>query len=238
MEDIRHDLHILISMAKIDASLSHKRSELGTIPDEKLKTGKMLADLEAAGRESDERLASLKKERRAIETGLEDSAELIKDKKTKLMQVKTNKEYSSLLKEIALVEQEIDAKEERLLQLMDDIEEQDEKIKVSADKMSLDKSSLNAKIAELAQRESTLRAEIAQLEAQKPALLRELDVQVKKRYDRLLAKMGDFAVTHVVDEICQGCFSRIPPQMANEVKMSDRILTCAFCGRILVHYES
>ncbi|UCH85816.1 MAG: hypothetical protein JSW50_09170 [Candidatus Latescibacterota bacterium] len=50
--------------------------------------------------------------------------------------------------------------------------------------------------------------------------------------------MGDFAVTHVEDEICQGCFSRVPPQLALEVKNNDQIITCQACGRILVHYNA
>lgn len=237
MQDIRHELHILVSMAKIDAALSHKRSELGTIPDERHKTEKVLHDLEEQKRASDERFEAMKKERRATETRLEDNAELVQAKKTQLMGIKSNKEYSALLKEIATVEQEIDAKEERLLELMDEIEGQEQELKKINEKLSTDKRALEDTLRALDEQEAALNADIKNLEMQKPALLKELDPQVKKRYDRLLAKLGDFAVTHVVDEICQGCFSRIPPQTANEVKMNDRIIACAMCGRILVHYE-
>ena len=53
---------------------------------------------------------------------------------------------------------------------------------------------------------------------------------------RLLAKLHDFAVTNVVDETCQGCFTRIPPQTAVVVKRNEKIIRCEACGRILVHY--
>jgi len=51
----------------------------------------------------------------------------------------------------------------------------------------------------------------------------ELDPQIKKRYDRILAKLHDFAVTHITDEVCHGCHSRIPPQAAVEVRKNDTI---------------
>lgn len=237
MEDIRHDLHILVTMAKIDASLSRSKSELETIPEKKRDTEKKIVEIETTQKNSNERLTAMQKQHRAIEVGLEDNAELIKTKKTKLMGVKTNKEYSALLKEIELVENDIDTKEEKLLLLMDEIEEQKKAIESNSAKMSQNVTDLSKQMRELEERESILSNEIKELEAQKPALLKELDAQVKKRYDRLLAKLGDFAVTHVVDEVCQGCFSRMPPQKANEVKLNDRIITCVSCGRMLIHYE-
>ena len=83
-----------------------------------------------------------------------------------------------------------------------------------------------------------LTEETNRIEAEKPKILIELNPLLKKRYDRILAKMHDFAVTHVDDEICQGCFSRVPPQLALEVKKNDQIIACQACGRILVHYNA
>lgn len=81
-----------------------------------------------------------------------------------------------------------------------------------------------------------MKKDLARLDAEKPRILIELDPQIRKRYDRILAKLHDFAVTHIADEICHGCHSRIPPQGAMEVRRNDQIITCQACGRILVHY--
>jgi predicted nucleic acid-binding Zn-ribbon protein len=84
----------------------------------------------------------------------------------------------------------------------------------------------------------SLGREVEKLQAEKPRLLAELDPRLKARYDRLLAKYHDFAVTNVVDETCQGCHARIPPQVDVEVRQNERIITCEACGRILVHYTT
>ena len=101
-----------------------------------------------------------------------------------------------------------------------------------------EKSVLAAEKAKLEARMTEIAEQMKRLEADKPRVLSQLDPQRKKRYDRVLAKLHDYAVTHIVDEVCQGCFSRIPPQFVFEVKKNDQIITCQACGRILVHYTT
>ncbi|MCX5754289.1 MAG: C4-type zinc ribbon domain-containing protein [Candidatus Krumholzibacteria bacterium] len=44
-------------------------------------------------------------------------------------------------------------------------------------------------------------------------------------------------MANLLGDICQGCYSRVPPQRAVEVRRNDQIMNCEVCGRILVHYE-
>jgi predicted nucleic acid-binding Zn-ribbon protein len=236
MGDLRHDIHVLVSIAKLDASLAAYRSELVTTPGRKVRIDKALAEVDRSEKEAKNHFAAMQKERRRLETGLDDKAALVKKYKTQLMEVKTNKEYTALLKEIERIEKEIDESEEKLLILMDEIEEQSSEDKVFSEKIVEERKELGQEKASLEEREGVLREEMKKLSAQKPAFLKELDPQLKKKYDRLLVKLGDYAVTNVIDGVCQGCHSRIPPQMANEVKLNDRIILCEECGRILVYY--
>jgi predicted nucleic acid-binding Zn-ribbon protein len=238
MQDMRHDLHVLISVAKIDASLSRCRAELETIPEKKTAIAGSLDGIEKTQKAREERFAGMKKDRRSLEAKLEDDTELIKKFKNQLREVKTNKEYSSLLKEIAVVEKDIDTTEEKLLVLMEDLDEQEKDLSAVSHRAVEERERLQKELLDLDARERELQKEADTLQGQKPGFLAELDAQVKKRYARLLSKLGDVAVCNVVDEICQGCFSRLPPQTANEVKLNDRLITCASCGRILVHYEA
>ena len=154
------------------------------------------------------------------------------------MEVKTNKEYQAMLHEIEHLEKGIDEREERLLILMDELDLQSEQNQDFTRKNEDDKKRLLAEKAELENRLKTLSDDVKRLEAEKPKILAELEPQTKKRYDRILAKLNDFAVTHIDDDVCQGCYSRIPPQMALEVKKNDQIITCEVCGRILVFYSA
>lgn len=236
MADIRNEIQVLVSVAKIDADLARFRSELSTIPSRIAKIAQALHSIEKSEKEARQNLEEMRKERRKLETRLEDDTELLKKYKMQLMEVKTNKEYSAMLAEIAGMERKIDDTEERLLILMDQIEEQESTTKEFSENTAEEREGYLREKAELEEREKLLKEQMENLSKRKPALLKALNDQVRKRYDRLLAKLGDRAITNVIDEVCQGCFSRIPPQTANEVKQNDRIITCEVCGRILVHY--
>ena len=122
--------------------------------------------------------------------------------------------------------------------LMDELENQGAATGGFTEQKDEEKKQLSVEKADLEARLSHLQEEIMRIEGEKPKILSELDPQIRKRYDRILAKLHDFAVTHVVDDVCQGCHSRIPPQAALEVKKNDQIIACQACGRILVHYPA
>ncbi|MDH3217561.1 MAG: C4-type zinc ribbon domain-containing protein [Candidatus Krumholzibacteria bacterium] len=237
MADIRRELHVLISIAKLDHSLNEARVELGRLPVRVESVRKSLREIENREADSKSRLDDMAKQRRILEQQLEDNEEKLKKYKVQLMEVKTNKEYTAMLHEIDHLEKDTEAKEERLLILMDQLDGESNDNESYLEKSAKDKAQLVSQGEELEKRISSLEQEMQRLRAEKPKLLAELDPGVKKRYERTLAKLHDFAVTHVVDETCQGCFTRIPPQIVVEVKNNDRLITCEACGRMLVYYH-
>jgi len=237
MTDLIRELHLLVSIAKLDAQLNVCRREISLLPEKIDKTQRSIEKIEKAMVEAATHLDGMGKERRGLEKALEDHNEKIKKFKNQLMEVKTNKEYTAMLKEIEHIEKEIDEKEERLLLLMDELDQQSTQNEDFTRTNHERKQALLQEKSEFEARLAQLNDDTTRLEAEKPKILVELNPQLKKRYGRILAKMGDFAVTHVEDEICQGCFSRVPPQVALEVKNNDQIIACQACGRILVHYN-
>jgi predicted nucleic acid-binding Zn-ribbon protein len=236
MTDLRREVHLLISIAKLDASISKYRIELDTLPAQIERVGKSIRKMESNEKQAIEHFEEMKKERRQLEQSLEDEGILIQRYKTQLMSIKTNKEYQAMSKEIDTLTKDIDEKEEKLLILMDEVENQEKENKEYIGKINEERAGLEKKKAEMEERLVFLQSEIVNLDDEKPKFLEELDPQLKRRYTRIIDKLGDFAVTHVVGEVCQGCFATIPPQTVNEVKKNDRIITCETCGRILVYY--
>lgn len=237
MTELTRELHLLVSIAKLDAQLNACRTEIGLLPDKIEKVRRSIEKIDGAMNEAAAHLADMAKEKRSLEKSLDDQNEKIKKLKVQLMEVKTNKEYTAMRHEIEHIEERIDEKEERLLILMDELDQQEDRNDDFTRSNEKQKQELLEQESELEERLAKLKEEMAGLEAEKPKVLRELDPQIRKRYDRILKKLGDFAVTHVEDEVCQGCFSRVPPQTALEVKRNDQIIACQACGRILVHYN-
>ncbi|MEE9268683.1 MAG: C4-type zinc ribbon domain-containing protein [Candidatus Krumholzibacteria bacterium] len=238
MTETQRDLGVLVAVAKLDVRLNGCRLELGLLPDKIARLRRTLEDIVSAEASAEERLKSGVHERRSLEQQVEDNAERIKKYKTQLMEVKTNKEYTAMLHEISHVESDTDAKEERLLILMDELDQLTESNEKDGQETSRRKKELSAESEQLEERVRALNETIEKLEAEKPGVLSGLNPRIKRQYERVLAKMNDFAVANVEDDVCQGCFARIPPQTSVEVRQNARIITCEACGRILVHYDA
>jgi len=236
MTDVKREIHLLVTIAKIDAELNAFRTEASHLPE---RIAKAEAEIKAAEKEmadADARLETMKKEKRVLEQKVQDNGEKLKKLRVQLMEVKKNEEYQAMLHEIGHVEKTIDEGEERLLMIMDELDQKGLQTGDFNKQKSEAKRKLAAEKEALERRLDEIQKELARLEGEKPKILVELDPQIRKRYDRILAKLHDFAVTHIADEICQGCHSRLPPQAAMEVRRNDQIITCQACGRILVHY--
>lgn len=238
MSQVKRDLHVLISIAKLDASLNAARKELSVLPTKVARAKQALEDIAERERDSKNQMEEMTKEARTLEQQLEDNAEKTNKYRAQLMQVESNKEYTAMLHEIDYMEKDTDAKEERLLILMDELDREKADNETFLERSAAEKSTFESEITDLETRTRSVEGEVAKLESEKPKLLAELDPRIKKRYDRILAKMNDFAVTHIQSDICQGCFTRIPPQVAVEVRKNEELITCEACGRILVYYNA
>ncbi len=236
MTDLRREVHLLISIAKVDAKMTGFKNELSSLPGKIAKVDKAIAQITKNEQDAISHFEALKKEHRSLEHNLEDHSVQIIKSKTQLMSIKTNREYEAMTKEIKNLEQDVDTKEEKLLFLMDELDTQEKDNMIFLEKAAADKTENGQKKKEMEDRVEFLKTELGKLEQEKPKILEELDPQLQSRYERIIGKFGDYAVTHVVGEVCQGCFTTMPPQTVNEVKKNDRIITCEACGRILVYY--
>ncbi len=175
--------------------------------------------------------------RRELEAELADEMGRIKERQSKMMQVQTNREYQSLLKEIEDAKKVNKDREDEIIRVM----EQSESLgKILEEQVSLcerDESSLGERKKKL---ESLRKA----VDKKKRAVLKErqakskgLDDNLLRRYDMLRDRRNGRAVVGVTNGICQGCYMAIPPQQYNEILKGDRMLNCPTCQRILFFLE-
>ncbi|MDH4038898.1 MAG: C4-type zinc ribbon domain-containing protein [Candidatus Krumholzibacteria bacterium] len=236
MNDLRRDISLFVSVARIEASLHSDRLALQRIPTEIETIDRALAGLEAREKAARARLDGLLVARRDTEKRLHEHEDHLKKCKSQQSLVKTNDEYTAMIKEIANLEKAIGDDEEKILVLMDEIEAAEketaaahEALQVERGKRMAERDTLEAKSAELA-------TEVDRLTREKPKILSEISPALLKRYERVADRFGDLAVTRVQDEHCGVCRQQLPPQVAVEVRKNDQFITCQACGRILVYY--
>jgi predicted nucleic acid-binding Zn-ribbon protein len=236
MTDLRRDISLFASVARIEASLANSRMELQKLPVQIQKIDKTLAELEARQQAATARVEKVSAERRDTERAMQEHEAHLKKSRNQQSLVKTNTEYTAMLKEIANLETQIGEDEERILVLMDELEAAQ---KETADATTTLETERDGKLKErevLEQRVAELKAEVEQLTAEQPKILSDIAPVMRKRYERLKERFGEVAVTRLDNEYCGGCGTQVPPQVAVEVRKCDQFITCPACGRILVHY--
>jgi len=236
--NIEQDLMTLVAVARVDVAVRDHRAELTTIPAAVAKIDKRLTAMTERQTAQDAKLENIKKERRQLEIDIQDFETKMNASKTKLAEVKTNHEYTAALKEIDTLKADIDAKEERLLMLMDEGETFEPVHDEEVAKLADERVEIEAEKKVLVDRHAALEVDVAKLTAEKPALLKQMTDSMRKKYERLLSHHKDAAVVPVNAEHCGGCGTQLPPQIAVEVRKNNQLLTCQSCGRLLVHYDA
>jgi len=152
--------------------------------------------------------------------------------------VRNNREYDNLSKEIEFQTLEIELSEKRIREYSAALETKQADQKITADhlverKLDLEqkKGELNEIISETKQEEEKLREHAKEIE-----LLIEPRLLTAFKRIRKNARNG-LAVVYVQRDACGGCFNKIPAQRQLDIRLRKKIIVCEYCGRILVDQE-
>ena len=227
----------LVQLAKLDSRLQGIEQELQKLPSREVKAKARLSEASAALEAHRDRLRQLELARRDGEREAESLAAQERKYQGQTMLVKTNEELWALQREIQSVKARRSELETQVLERME--EEEARKREGSG----FDRGVAEAR-AQLAQVTSEVAAERARLEAEREkgsgereGVAAELTPEWRARYERVRANRGSPAVVALVRNACGGCQSSQPPQRVQELRMGALVVTCEFCGRLIVGVE-
>ena len=227
------DFDKLINLQNLDEEIRQTTLILDRIPLQLNDIDKKIESQFQAVIQAQDKLTQNQKHRRTIEAEIQDIKAHIDKYKHQLGGVKTNKEYSALLKEIEDAQSKIDQKEEMIISEMlnaDDIGEEIRKAELKAaeakEKHTKDKETLILKRKELEEKNNASTQK-------KEALLPLIPKEQSKLYLEIFNKKNGIPLSLVTDDFCSMCQIRIRPQVLNELKAETQIILCENCGRIL-----
>jgi predicted nucleic acid-binding Zn-ribbon protein len=222
-------------LQKIDSQIDKIRTVRGELPLE-------VQDLEDEIEGLETRINKMQDEVRELDTEVIDRKNAMKDAEIAIAKfkeqqnnVRNNREFESLDKEIEFQELEIKLHEKR---------SKEAKIKVISKKEVLDeaKTRLDFRKGDLSVKKAELDEIVGETQKEEEALIAKsekakaaIDQRLITAYDRLRtnAKNG-LAVVGVDRDSCGGCFNKIPPQRQLDIESKRKVIVCEHCGRILV----
>jgi hypothetical protein len=148
--------------------------------------------------------------------------------------VKKNEEYTALLHEIAGAKKKRSDRETDLLMLMDEEEKRAGEKPVLEKALAALEAEANTRLAAIGTEEQGERDKVAGIEAERATLVIRLPAATRNRYERIRASLEGRAVVPIQKGACGGCYRAQPPQMLQEARRGDRVLSCDGCGRMLI----
>ena len=232
---VEQKLVALYTLQQVDSKIDEIRAYRGNLPLE-------IQDIEdeIAGLET--RIANFKEESKKHQKDISDykikikeTEALIKKYEDQQNNVRNNREYDSLTKEIEYQQLDNQLSEKRIREIT--AKDNDVATKVAESQMRLTelKSSLDEKKEELQSLVEGTEKEEEQLLQRSAECEKLVEDRLLVAYKRIRknARNG-LAVVGIFDEACGGCFNRIPPQHQLDICTHKKIIVCEYCGRILV----
>ena len=223
----------LVELQKFDLRIMEINELRRKIPDRLHAAEAPLREAAQSLKDTTAALEALVKERRAHEKDLEAHEAQTEKMKSRLSELKTNKEYQAHLFEIELSNKKRGDFEEKILLCMEKIDQLQRTAKEAQEKVKALEAGFGQVKKVLDEQDRVLAEELAHLETQHRQAAARVDKGLLERYTQIKAAKKDQALAAVRDGMCAGCRLQIPPQLIAQVKRSEDLHVCPYCRRML-----
>ena len=227
------ELEGLVELQRLDSEIAELEAVAAAIPGLIQGMEEQLLRARAALDAAKVEMERMQKLRRQKERELEKVNGEFKKRQGRLYEIKTNQEYSVVLKEIEGLKEKISTLEEEILLLLDQIE-------AAAKALAQEEESVRSKQAEFLEDQQQKETELRELQRRLSSLQgarrgqsKGVESSLLQQYIRLFKSRAGLAVAEARNGSCEGCHVALTPQLYNEVRRNEEILTCERCGRIL-----
>lgn len=224
---------LIIDLQKIDTEMSRINNRKKWLPKELAKLEGTFRSFCADFDKEQEALEELNRTHKEREEKLKRGFESLKKAKDRLSEVKTNKEYQAMLKEIEITESKNSSIEDEILIIMDKLDQARKGIKTREKELDEYRRDYESKKRQMEQELTALDAEIAIFLENDLRLKEQIVPELLKKYETIKNRSQGVAVVAAWKETCMGCHMNIPPQLYIELQKDVDIQYCPHCNRII-----
>jgi uncharacterized protein len=235
---VSQKLEALLALQTIDSNLDEIRKVRGDLPEEVQDLEDEIIGYETRMGKHKREITNLDEEITNLKLAKKDAEKLIVKYKDQQMNVRNNREYDAISKEVELQELEIQLADKKIGEAGFRIKKKEEEI---ADTQSV----LTNRKKDLENKKSELDLLVSESKEEEGKLLKDRDLQATKIEERLFHSYekirnnsaNGLGVVLVRRGACGGCFNMVPPQRQAEIREKKKVTVCEHCGRILADVE-
>lgn len=235
---IAQKLEALVKLQTIDSQIDEIKIIRGDLPEEVRDLEDELEGYQTRVSKYEADSGALDDVVKAHKQGIKDAEKLIKKYEEQQKNVRNNREYDAITKEVELQQLEIQVFEKKIKEAL---------VQIDFKKADIDKTqaSLTDRKKDLKNKQGELQVIIDESQEDENKLMKDRDKACKQIEDRLLLAYtklranvaNGLAVVSVKRDACGGCFNRVPHQRQAEIRDRKKIIICEHCGRVLANVE-
>ncbi|MEZ4910518.1 MAG: C4-type zinc ribbon domain-containing protein [Saprospiraceae bacterium] len=234
-QSIIDKLKLLYNLQQVDSKLDEISVIKGELPMEVSDLEDEISGLGLRLKKLENALAEMDREVSQYNNYIKESETLIARYEKQLDNVKNNREFDALTKEIELQKLEIQLSQKKSREATANKESKVDSMQGIKEKFDERNKDLETKKVELAKIIEKTEKEETKLRKESDKARKDIEERLLVSYDKIRkAYRNGLAVVTVSRGACGGCFNRIPPQMQIELGAMKKIIACEHCGRVLV----
>jgi predicted nucleic acid-binding Zn-ribbon protein len=230
---LKEKLLLLIKIQECDSQLVKLSAKKKTLPENIEKLNKEFSSFEEGIKINKVKYDELKSRHAENENKIKKINEGIVKTKERMLEVKNNKEYQAMLKEIETAESSRGEVETAIISILEELDKlsvlvkKDEEIlKQSRNKYEQEKKSIEDNL-------NAVDSDVVNWEQKRIELQKNIPDDLIVKYERIKKRNKGVGVISVWKAVCNGCHMNIPPQLYNELQRSDELFSCPHCNRII-----
>jgi predicted nucleic acid-binding Zn-ribbon protein len=236
---VSQKLDALLALQKIDSQIDELIKIRGDLPEEVRDLEDELAGYETRIGKFKAEIEEFQQEVSRGKAGVKEAEKLIKKYQEQQNNVRNNREFEAISKEIESQELDIQLFDKKNKETLYRIERKNIEIEDIETRMNSRKADLDAKRNELDSIVSESTEDERKLRVDREEAVKKIEDRLMYSYNRIRQNsLNGLAVVKVRRGACGGCFNQVPPQRQADIREKKKIIVCEHCGRVLADVEA
>jgi predicted nucleic acid-binding Zn-ribbon protein len=232
---VQEKLTSLVTLQKIDSKLDELKVLKGELPMEVADLEDEIQGLHARQTRIEEEINGITEFIEQKKEAIKESGALVKKYEKQSNNVKNNREFEAINKEIEMQQLEVKLAEKHIKDATDEISEKAVLLEKAKKTIGAKEGILNTKKEELEKIIASTEKEEKHFNKLAAEAKDSVDPRLLTSYTKIRhSYRNGLAVVQVERDACGGCFYAIPPQKQSEIRQHKKIMVCENCGRVLV----
>ena len=225
------DIEKLLELQGADQEIRKLRDEVAALPKRVASIEQKLAGTKAHLEKVRGAAKGDEANRKKFEANIKDLQGKVSKYRDQSLDVKTNEQYKAILHEIEYAEQEIRLNEDRILEVMINVDAREKELKAAEGELKAETAEIEKEKEEARKVTAEDQKRLTEWNAKRDALRHGISEDVLRHYERVVKHRGT-GLAEVRDHKCMGCQVMLRPQTYNEARGGETVMFCESCQRI------